>query len=88
MSCAYADIATANYDSLANKFHLRLVFAKDLELIILYYGNMVPLFSSFLDYLNTMNKTGKIKFTMDTAGDTGLEFLDLKLKIINGSDKS
>ena len=88
MSCAYADIATANYDSLANKFHLSLVLGKDLELIILYYGNMVPLSSSFLDYLNTMNKTGKIKFTMDTAGGTGLEFLDLKLKIINGSDKS
>ena len=49
---------------------------------------MVPLFSSFLDYLNTMNKTGKIKFTMDTADDTCLEFLDLKLKIISGLDKS
>ena len=28
-----------------------------------------------------MDKTGKIKFTMEIAGDTGLEFLDLKLKI-------
>ena len=37
--------------------------------------------SSFLDYLNTMDKTGKIKFTMEIAGETGLEFLDLKLKI-------
>ena len=40
--------------------------------------------SSFLDYLNTMDKTGKIKFTMEIAGDTGLEFLDLKLKISEG----
>ena len=39
---------------------------------------------SFLDYLNTMDKTGKIKFTMEIAGDTGLEFLDLKLKISEG----
>ena len=31
-----------------------------------------------------MDKTGKIKFTMEIAGDTGLEFLDLKLKINEG----
>ena len=31
-----------------------------------------------------MDKTGKIKFTMETAGDTGLEFLDSKLKISEG----
>ena len=28
-----------------------------------------------------MDKAGKIKFTMEIAGDTGFEFLDLKLKI-------
>ena len=37
--------------------------------------------SSFSDYLNTMDKIGKIKFTIEIAGDTGLELLDLKLKI-------
>ena len=37
--------------------------------------------SSFFGYLNTMDKTGKFKFTMEYAGDTGLEFFDLKLKI-------
>ena len=31
-----------------------------------------------------MDKTGKIKFTMEMAGDTGLQFLDLKLKINEG----
>ena len=31
-----------------------------------------------------MDKTGKIKFTMEIAGNTGLEFLDLKLKINEG----
>ena len=31
-----------------------------------------------------MDETGKIKFTMETAGDTGLEFLNLKLKINEG----
>ena len=31
-----------------------------------------------------MDKTGNIKFTMEIAGDTGLELLDLKLKINEG----
>ena len=31
--------------------------------------------SLFLDYLNTMDKTDTIKFTMETAGDTGSDFL-------------
>ena len=29
-----------------------------------------------------MDKTYKISFTMEIAGDTNLEFLDLKLKIV------
>ena len=29
-----------------------------------------------------MDKTYKIRFTMEIAGDTNLEFLDLKLKIV------
>ena len=46
---------------------------------------MVPLLPLlFLNYLNTMDKTGKIKFTMEIAGDTGLEILDLNLKIDEG----
>ena len=40
--------------------------------------------SSFLDDLNTIDETGKIKFTTEIAGDTGLEFLDLKSEINEG----
>ena len=40
--------------------------------------------SFFLEYLNNIDKTGKIKFTIQAAGDDGLEFLDLKLKMVNG----
>ena len=40
--------------------------------------------SVFLDYLNNIASTVKIKFTMQIADDNGLEFLDLKLKIQNG----
>ena len=53
-------------------------------MMFLHYGNMVLPLSPFLDYLNTMDKTGKIKFTMEIAGDISLEFLDLKLKINEG----
>ena len=36
----------------------------------------------FLDYLNNLDDTGKIKFTMKVADESGLEFLDLKLKLL------
>ena len=35
-------------------------------------------------YSCSMDKTGKINFTMEIASDKGLEFLDLKLKIVEG----
>ena len=39
--------------------------------------------SLFLEYLNNIDQTGKIKFTIQVAGDDGLELLDLKLKMVN-----
>ena len=41
----------------------------------------------FLDFLNNLDDTGKIKCTMQVADKNGLEFLDLKLKIIEGKIK-
>ena len=38
---------------------------------------------SFLDYLNQIDSTGKIKFTMQVQDEDGIEFLDLKLKLEN-----
>ena len=72
----------AKYDSLANNFHLKPNVWKrfrDHIFVLWEYGTASLFF--FLDYLNTMDKTGKVKFTMEIASDTGLEFLDLKLKI-------
>ena len=40
--------------------------------------------SLFLEYLYNMDKMGKIQFTMQVARDDRLEFLDLKLKMVNG----
>ena len=84
MSCSYADIAMAKYDSIANKFHLKPNVWKRFRDVFVLWEHGTASLSSFLDYLNTMDKTGKIKFTMGIAGDTGLEFLDLKLKINEG----
>ena len=38
----------------------------------------------FLEYLKNIDKTGKIQLTMQVARDDRLEFLDLKLKTVNG----
>ena len=81
----------AKYDFLANNFHLKPSVWKRFsdDIFVLWEHGTSSLFS-FLDNLNTMDKTGtmdkagKIKFTMEIAGDTGLEFLDLKLKINEG----
>ena len=85
MPCSYADIAMAKYDSLANNFHLKPSVWKRFrdDIFVLWEHGTASLFS-FLDYLNSMDKTGKIKFTMEIAGHTGLEFLDLKLRINEG----
>ena len=85
MSCSYADITMAKYDSLVNKIHLNpSVLKKFRDDISVLWEHGTTSLSSFLDYLNTMEKTGEIKFTMPIAGDAGLESLDLKLKMIEG----
>ena len=75
----------AKYDSLANSFDLKPSVWKRFrdDIFVLWEHGTGSLFS-FLDYLDTMDKTGKIKFTMEIAGGTGLEFFDLKLKINEG----
>ena len=35
----------------------------------------------YLDYLNTIDASGKIRFTMETKTENGLEFLYLRLKL-------
>ena len=85
MSCSYANIAMAKYDSLANKFHLRpRVWKRFRDDIFVLWEHGIASLPLFLSYLNSMDKTGKINFTMEIAGDTGLEFLDLRLKIVEG----
>ena len=85
MSCTYSDIVMTRFDSLAKKFHLKPSVWKRFgdDVFVLWQHGTASL-SSFLDYLSTLDKTAKIKFTMEIAGDTGIEFLNLKLKISEG----
>ena len=88
MSWSYADIAMTKYNSLANNFHLKpIVWKRFRDDIFVLWEYGTASFFSLLDYLNTMDKTGKIKFTMEIVGDKGLEFLDLKLKINEGNTR-
>ena len=70
MSCSYADLALASYNSEALAFDLSPATWKRFRDDV------------FLVYLNNIDKTGKIQFTMQNAGDDRLEFLDLKLKMV------
>ena len=85
MSCSYSDIAMAHFDIRAENYDLKLTvwkrFRDDAFSVWTHDVNTLPV---FLDYLNNIDSTGKIKFTMQIADDNGLEFLDLKLKIQNG----
>ena len=85
MSCSYSDIAMAHFDIRAENYDLKPTvwkrFRDDVFSVWTHDVNTLPV---FLDYLNNIDSTGKIKFTMQIADDNGLEFLDLKLKIQNG----
>ena len=83
-SCSYADLALASSDRKALAFDLSPAtwkrFGDDVFVVWTHGPASVSL---FLEYLNKIDKTGKIQFTIQAAGDDGLEFLDLKLKMVN-----
>ena len=84
MLCSYTDIVMAKYDSLANGFHLKHKIWKRFrdDIFTLWEHGIDTL--PFLDYVNGMDTTGKIKFTMEIGGEIGFKFLDLKVKIAEG----
>ena len=85
MSCSNADLALASYDSKALAFDLSPTTWKRFrdDVFVVWTHAPVSVFL-FLEYLNKIDKTEKIQFTMQAAGDDGLKFLDLKLKMVNG----
>ena len=84
MSCSYSDIAMSKFDTAALQYHFQPTLWKrfrDDILTIWTHGS--DTLESFLDYLNQIDSTGKIKFTMQVQDEDGIEFLDLKLKLEN-----
>ena len=74
MSCSYVDIVMAKYDFLANEFHLKpKIWKRFRDDIFTLWEHCVDTLPSFLDYLNGMDTTGKIKFTMVWNFGFGIE---------------
>ena len=61
ISCPYADIAMAKYNTLANKFHLKPKFAKRFKNDIFTWQHAIDTLYSFLDYLNCMDTTLQVR---------------------------
>ena len=86
MSCLYSDIAMAGHGNktLMYDFPPKMWkrFRDDLFVV---WTHGTAKFPSFLDYLNNIDETGKIEFTMQIADEANrLESLDLKIKCLNG----
>ena len=86
MSCSYSDIAMAGHDSKALMYDFPpKVWKRFRDDVFVVWTHDTAKLPSFLDYLNNIDGTGEIKFTMQTADDVnGLEFLDLKITCLNG----
>ena len=85
MSCSYADLALATFDNRPLAYNWSPTTWKRFhdDVFVVWAHGSAPLNLS-LDYLNNLDDTGKIKFTMQVADKNGLEFLGLKLKIVEG----
>ena len=67
-TCCYAGIAMANFDKGASEYHLRPTTWKRFgdDIFVLWpHGRESLVF--FLDYINTLDPTQKMKFTVEVA---------------------
>ena len=82
MSCSYSDIAMAMYDEKAMDHPFKpLIWKRFRDDVIALWIHSNEDANHYLDYLNTIDASGKIRFTMETETENGLEFLDLRLKL-------
>ena len=84
ISCSYSDITISKFDTTALQYHFQptlwKIFQDDTLTIWTQDSNTSE---SFLDYLNQIDSTRNIKFTIQVQDDDGIEFLDLKRKSEN-----
>ena len=83
MSCSYADIAMAYHDRKALSYFLSpTTWKRFRDDIFVAWEHGTDTLPSFLDYLNSADEAGKIKFTMKIAHqEKVLEFLDLRIDV-------
>ena len=80
MSCSYSDIAIQCFDVKALEHTLATTYWKRFrDDIFIVWPRSIDELDLFFGYMNKVDPTKKIQFTMEVATDT-LEFLDLKLK--------
>ena len=82
MSCSYSNIAAVVYDEKAiDHLSKPLIWKRFRDNVIVLWIHSNEDANHCLDYLNIIDTSGKIRFTMDTETKNGLEFLDLRLKL-------
>ena len=80
MSCSYGDIAIEQFDKKALEYNPAVVDWKRFQDgIFLVWPHFAEDLNLFFNYMNNIDRTKKIQFTMEVEKDV-LEFLDLKLK--------
>ena len=82
MSCSYSDIAMAAHDEKAIDHSFKPLIWKCFryDVIALWIHNDEDP-NHYLDYPNTTDASGKIRFTVNTKNKNGFQFLDLRLKL-------
>ena len=82
MSCSYSDIAMCRFDVNALTYSPGVKCWKRFrnDIFCLWNHSLEELLKLF-EFMNNVDKTGKIKFTMSVANESVLKFLDLRLHI-------
>ena len=82
MSCSYSDIAMTVYDEKPMDHPFKpFIWKRFRDDVIALWIHSIEDANPYLDYLNTIDASGKIRFTMETETENGLEFLDLRLRL-------
>ena len=82
MSCSYSDIAMYKFDLKGLNYKAGLLRWKRFrdDVFVLWNQSLEEL-NKFFDFMNSIDTSVKIKFTMSVANQSTLEFLDLSLHI-------
>ena len=81
MACSYSDIAMGVYDEKAtHQLFKHLIWKRFRDHVIALWIDSNEDANNCLQYLNTIDASGKIKFIMQAENENDFQFLDLRLK--------